>query len=142
MKSYNVYHLVEKSLPRCELLELNKRPEKLDLSIIDCYCITKSAAINVNNKDFETSDDFNGNKIELVKELKNKGGYIHVATVKANEMLDVIRSTSSINTYWYLTINKNVEVINSPWRDTGNNDLIICEDDVKSIIFGIGTIDY
>ena len=142
MKTYQVYHLDEKSLTRVNLLKLNKRPERFDQSIIDCYCITKSSVIDVENREIESIDIFNKYKIEQIKLLKDSGAYIHVATVKAKDELDVRRATSNINGYWFLSSNNCVDVHNVPWRGIANNDLVICEDEVNSIVFGIGTINY
>ena len=140
--NFNLYHL-NYTLPENSHLitEMIKSNRGLDETLIREYVSTKDQEYiireNFNNIDYQT---FIKNKCITVKALQESSGYTHVAKVQADNLVDVIHMTNSINGYWFLRKTKNLEVINFPERDTKTWDLITTENDIY-LINTIGYID-
>jgi hypothetical protein len=124
MAQFKVFHLkdeVDKSF------FLKPRP-RFDQTIADTYCITKEQAIKTENNRIaneQSVEHYMSNMVVSCHALWDIDSYIHVANVKAKDIVQVLRNTNNINGHWFLTKSKGVEVeTGETQRATCNGDLI------------------
>lgn len=124
MAQFNVFHLKD---DEDKSFFLKPRP-RFDQSIADIYCITKEQSIRT--EDLRIKNELPVEKhmsimAESSRALWNKNGYIHVAKLKAKDIVQALRNTNNINGHWFLTKAKGVELVTSETqRATCNGDLI------------------
>jgi hypothetical protein len=124
MGLYRVHHLkdgVDQSF------FLKQRP-RFDKSIAESYCINKPQLLKVQDErnSKEVNPDKHMQKIAVSCKSHWEGNnYLHVADVKARDVVQALRNTNNINGHWFLTIAAGVEVIsNETGRNTGVGDII------------------
>lgn len=123
MAQYKVFHLKE---DKDKSFFLKPRP-RFDQSIADTYCITKKQLINAEDNrgvSEQSVEQYMSSMAISCKALWEEDGYIHVANVKAKDIVQVLRNTNNINGLWFRTLSKGVEVV------TGETERATCGGDV------------
>lgn len=124
MANYKVFHLKDGV---DQGFFLKPRP-RYDKSIAETYCISKKQLVDV-EENRETHE------VDVVLYMKNiakncmlaweAGEYVHVADVKAKDIVQVLRNTNNINGHWFLTVANGVNVVNvETERSTCGGDVI------------------
>jgi hypothetical protein len=127
--NFKVFHLkagVDKSF------FVKSRP-RFDRSIADTYCITRKQLEKAEAEELTKEVNVDQYMLDIAKNCKSQlelGNYLHVANVRAKDIVQALRNTNNINGHWFLTKLKGVEVVASETdRSTTSGDII---EDVKT----------
>jgi len=124
MPSYKIFHLPDN---QDKTLLLKQRP-RFDPTIVEAYCISKEQLNNIedNRQINEKSCREHMNDIaKIARTIWDTKKYIHVANVKAKDIVQAVRNTNNINGHWFLTVTKGVEIIsNETQRGSCLGDII------------------
>lgn len=144
---FQIYHLdVSSSLSMKpdvskSIMQARKPYRKLDSTLIEYYCVSKSDSLEVvEDHPEQTFDSFIKEKCLLIKLLLEQGVYRLVAKIKAKNHIDAFVKATSINQIWFYKKSKDIEVIGQPLRSTGADDLIEW-DNKYYLICPLGYID-
>jgi hypothetical protein len=124
MSNYKVYHLKDGA---DKSFFLKPRP-RFDQSIADAYCITKIQLARAEHEQAEKEvnvDSYMSHIARACKSHWDETSYLHVANVKAKDIVQAFRNTNNINGHWFLTLAKGVEVVTGETeRNTSVGDVI------------------
>lgn len=124
MANFKVYHLKDGA---GKTFFLKPRP-RFDQSIADAYCITRIQLAKAEQEQVEKEinvDLYMSNIATSCKSQWDESSYLHVANVKAKDIVQAFRNTNNINGHWFLTRTKGVEVFTvETERNTSVGDVI------------------
>lgn len=140
MQTFSVYHLDYKTKThKNELKAIISSHRYLDETVLREYTDSRYHELIIRDNQEEISKQkFMDNKCETVTKMMNEGGYLHIANVRANNLVDVVKLTNSINGYWFMQKRKGVEIIALSERDTRSYDVIITESNDIYLINSVG----
>lgn len=142
MQTFSVYHLNHDAEHHKDLLKVILSSNRgLDETIIKQYASSDRHELEIRDKfKMKTPQEFIESKCRAVLQMMAFEGYIHAADVQANNLVDVIKKTNSINGYWFMQKRKGVKMVSLSERDTRSFDVITTEDKVY-LINSVGFID-
>lgn len=142
MQTFKLYHLNHAENSHVEMRRrLLKSNRGLDESIVKAYSNSRQHELQIRDNFNEVNQkDFLEEKCMLAKSLLKNDAYIYVADIKANNLIEVITKTNSINGYWFMKKLKNVVFKSLSERDTRSYDIITCEEG-RFLVNGVGMID-
>lgn len=124
MAKFKVFHLAEGVDTS---FFLTPRP-RYDPEIAETYCITRNQfqkALDTKDTLEITPDKYMLKCAKTCDALWAEDKYIHVANVKAIDIVQAQRNTNHINGHWFLTVAKGVEVVSKETlRATRAGDVI------------------
>ncbi|MGP5159863.1 hypothetical protein [Pseudoalteromonas prydzensis] len=142
MSEFSVYHLDHLNHKNRALInKILKSNRTLDESILRQYTSNRYYELLVRDQNIEiTSSTFIKDKCAAVLEALELGLYKHIANVKASNIVEAIKLTTSINKYWFMKKSNNLEFVGLSERDTSTYDLIVYESKFY-LINSLGFID-
>lgn len=142
MQIFSVHHLNYETKEHRDLLKAIIASNRgIDETIVRQYVSSKRQELEIHdNFKVITADQFIENKCKAVLEMMALNGYTHTADVQANNLVDVIKLTNSINGYWFMQKQKGVVIVNLSERDTRSYDVITTKEDTY-LINSVGFID-
>ncbi len=138
---FEVFHLKEDDEALLEQVkQLRMAFRKPDESILLHYCLNQSHMDECRSKHKVSINEHYKEKCLLAKKIKKAGGFVKVADVTADHMIDAYIKTTSINQRWFITPSKGVTPLGQSLRSTQSYDLM-CWDSEDYLIMPIGYLN-
>ena len=122
---FEVYHLMEEGESiKALALKVKKAFRKPDESVLMHYCLNQPHIEECRTRHKISIKDHYIEKCILAKQILDAGGYVKVADVTADNMIDAFVKTTSINQRWFINPAKGVKVLGKTLRSTQSYDLM------------------